>query len=129
MPEREIVELTVRALETARAAWESANADLPPNPMTRTAAIPAVGILAAAILDEGLAPEQARELAERAVAIARQAWDRTHPDPPGNPIATTAARSVIGIVAAGVLKRLLRTASSATPDHHPIGSPNSSAEY
>lgn len=116
MSDEAIVRDTVRAIETARAAWERANRDLPQNPMTRTAAIPATGILAAAMLDEPDADaDELAGLAEQAVAIARRAWERTHVESPGNPIAATAERSVIGIVAAGVLKRLLQRESTVTP--------------
>jgi hypothetical protein len=100
----------VRAIGLAREAWERALRDLPSSPMSRTAAVPATGVLAAAILDEPQA--DARELAaltDRAIAIARRAWERTHPEPPGNPIASVAERAVVGIVAAGVLRSLLRS--------------------
>jgi hypothetical protein len=108
MKDEEAVQAAVRAIEAAHEAWDNAHRDRGSNPMTRTAAIPGTGILAAAILDQpGCEPELLTAQAERAVAIARRAWDLTHRDPPGNPIAATAEKSVIGIVAAGVLRYLL----------------------
>jgi hypothetical protein len=108
MKDEEAVEAAVRALEAARKAWDAAHRDRGSNPMTRTAAIPGTGILAAAILDQpDCDVETLTVQAERAVSIARRAWDLTHRDPPGNPIAATAEKSVIGIVAAGVLRYLL----------------------
>jgi hypothetical protein len=109
MQDERAVQAAVKAIEAAGRAWQRAHRDLGSSPMSRTAAIPATGILAAAILDE---PEEHAEAltarAERAVAIARRAWEITHRDPPGNPIAATAEKSVIGIVAAGVLRYLRR---------------------
>jgi len=108
MKDEEAVEAAVRAIEAARQAWNRAHQDRGANPMTRTAAIPGTGILAAAILDHpGGDIEHLTRESERAVAIARRAWELTHRDPPGNPIAATAEKSVIGIVAAGVLRYLL----------------------
>ena len=108
MKDEEAVEAAVRAIEAAQKAWDRAHRDRGSNPMTRTAAIPGTGILAAAFLDHpGGDVEEMAALAERSVAIARRAWDLTHRDPPGNPIAATAEKSVIGIVAAGVLRYLL----------------------
>jgi hypothetical protein len=107
MQDEQAVQAAARAIEAARKAWDSAHRDRGSNPMARTAAIPATGILAAAMLDqpEGDVDALAAQ-AERAVAIARRAWELTHRDPPGNPIAATAEKSVIGIVAAGVMRYL-----------------------
>ena len=73
--------------------------------MTRTAAIPAAGILAVTLLDqiEG-DPERLLARVERAIVIARRACERTHHHSAGNPMAATAEKSVIGILAAGILK-------------------------
>ena len=108
MKDEEAVEAAVRAIETAREARDNAHRDRGSNPMTRTARIPGTGILAAAILDQPECDtEDLTAQTERAVVIARRAWERTHREPPGNPIAATAEKSVIGIVAAGVLRYLL----------------------
>ncbi len=109
MRDEEVVEVVARAIEAAHRAWDHAHRDTTSSPMARTAAIPATGIMAAAILDdpEGEARDPAAE-AERAIRIARRAWELTHRDPPGNPIAATAEKSVIGIVAAGVFRYLRR---------------------
>jgi hypothetical protein len=104
MDEERMTERMVRALRVAQAAWDDAHQGLPSNPMTRTAAIPAAGVLAAALLpclDEDDAALRAR--AKQAIVIARRAWQRTHRETSGNPIAATAERSVIGILAAGIL--------------------------
>lgn len=109
MKDEDVVEVAARALEAAHRAWHRAHRDATSSPMARTAAIPATGIIAAAILDDpaGEAGDPSPD-AERAVRIARRAWERTHRDPPGNPIAATAEKSVIGIVAAGVFRYLRR---------------------
>jgi hypothetical protein len=94
-----------RAIETADKAWSNAHRGLPKNPMTRTAAIPAAGILAATLLDQIDAdPDRVLRRVERAIVIARRAWERTHHQTAGNPMAATAEKSVIGILAAGILK-------------------------
>jgi hypothetical protein len=72
--------------------------------MTRTAAIPATGVLAAALLgrldeDDGALVASAT----RAIVAARRAWQLTHDRSPGNPIAATAEEAVVGILAAGLL--------------------------
>ena len=107
MSDEQLVESTRRAVEIAESAWKQVYRGLPSNPMTRTAAIPATGILAAALLDQ-MDDEDAvlRDRAERAIRAAREAWELTHVETPGNPIAATAARSVIGILAAGILNHL-----------------------
>jgi hypothetical protein len=94
-----------RAVETADKAWANAHRGLPKNPMTRTAAIPATGILAATLLDQiDGDPDRMLAKVERAILIARRAWERTHHQSAGNPMAATAEKSVIGILAAGILK-------------------------
>ncbi len=108
MDQDKLTDLTQKALEISKAAWDNAHAGLPSNPMTKAAAIPAAGILAASILNE-IEKRDAAELTERveeAIAIARKAWALTHRQPPGNPIAATAERSVIGIIAAGILNHV-----------------------
>jgi len=96
-----------RALELADRAWNNTHRGLPSNPMTRAAAIPATGILAAAVLDQmdpaGADDAEIQSRIETAITVARHAWELTHRETPGNPIAATAARSVIGILAAGIL--------------------------
>ena len=52
---------------------------------------------------------------EEAIAVARKAWELTHRDPPGNPIAATAERSVIGILAAGILNHVQCTSKEKAP--------------
>ena len=104
MSDEQIVATTRRALEIAEAAWRQAFDGLPSNPMTRTAAIPAIGILAATLLDQLDDDDAAvRQRVEQAIHASRQAWELTHVESPGNPMAATASRSVIGILAAGIL--------------------------
>jgi hypothetical protein len=114
MKDEKVIRAAIDAIQTARRAWHEANRDLPSNTMTRTAAIPATGILAAAILDQ---PEEDHATlaarAHEAISIARRAWELTHGDPPGNPIAAMAERSVIGIIAAGVFRYLHRLEDGA----------------
>ena len=101
-----MTEQTARALRLAQAAWEHAHRGLPQNLLTRTAAIPAAGVLAAALLNrlhEDDATLTAR--AEQAILVARRAWERTHFETSGNPIAMTGEKSVIGILAAGILSQ------------------------
>ncbi len=108
MDQNKLTELTQKALEISKAAWDNAHAGLPSNPMTKAAAIPAAGILAASILSE-IEKRDTEELirrVEEAIEIARKAWAETHRQPPGNPIAATAERSVIGIIAAGILNHV-----------------------
>jgi len=105
MDDEEILAQLTRAIETADKAWTNTHRGLPKNPMTRTAAIPATGILAATLLDHGDGdPERVQARVERAIVIARRAWERTHHQSAGNPMAATAEKSVIGILAAGILK-------------------------
>jgi len=104
MDEERMTERTARALRLAQAAWEHAHRGLSASLVSRTAAIPATGVLAAALLsrlDEDDPTITAR--AEQAILIARRAWERTHLETSGNPIAMTAEKSVIGILAAGIL--------------------------
>ena len=104
MDDREMMEIVERAIRNARTAWTRANQGLPTNPMTRTAAIPAVGILAAAILNRLPADdEEITETARKAIVMARAAWQRTGEDTPSNPMARTAEKAAIGIVAAGIV--------------------------
>lgn len=104
MDEERMTRDLTRAIGLAQEAWKEAHRGLPSNPMSRAAAIPAAGVLAAALLpqmgedDTGLAHR-----ARRAIAIARRAWQQTHAETGGNPIAATAEKSVIGILAAAVL--------------------------
>jgi len=106
MDEERMTERTARAVAVAQAAWVEANRGLPSNPMTRAAAIPATGVLAAALLahldlDDATLATRTRQ----AVAVARRAWQRTHTESGGNPIAATAEKSVIGILAAAILSQ------------------------
>ena len=104
MHEEQMTRLVVRAIEVSRTAWDRAHEGLPSSMMTRSASIPATGILAVTLLeqlDEDDATLAAR--AETAIRIARRAWEQTHRELPGNPIAMTATRSVVGILAAGIL--------------------------
>lgn len=105
MEDERILDLLGRAIETADRAWTETHRGLPKNPMTRTAAIPATGILAATLLDQiEDHPDRVLARAERAIRVARRAWERTHHESAGNPMAATAEKSVIGILAAGILK-------------------------
>ena len=104
MHEEQMTRMVKRAIRVSQTAWDRAHEGLPSNVMTRSASIPATGILAVTLLeqlDEDDATITAR--AEAAIRIARRAWEQTHREPPGNPIATTATRSVVGILAAGIL--------------------------
>ena len=105
MDEERMTDLTARAVQVAQAAWDQAHRGLPSNPMTRAAAVPATGVLAAALLkhldDEDDPTITAR--AKQAILVARRAWQRTHAETGGNPIAMTAEKSVVGILAAGIL--------------------------
>lgn len=105
MTDEQVVERTSRAIEIARRAWDNAHRDGPRNPMTRAAAIPATGILAAAVLPwlDGEDDDASVRHVERAISLARRAWQQGRQEPPGNPIAATAEKSVIGIIAAGIL--------------------------
>lgn len=89
----------------ARRAWDRAYAGTSSNPMTQTAAIPAVGALAAALLDrvDEADEETLTSAAVAAIRTARGAWERTADDVASNPMARTAERAVIGILAAGLL--------------------------
>jgi hypothetical protein len=99
-----------KSIEAAIAAWSEAHRGLPENPMTRTAAIPAIGIIAASILTRLPGGEDdAVAAAVEAISIARLAWERSSPDVPGNPMAKTAERTAIGILAAGILNASART--------------------
>ncbi len=116
MDQNELTDLTQKALEISKAAWDQAHQGLPSNPMTKAAAIPAAGILAASILSE-VEKRDAAELTQRvheAIEIARKAWALTHRQPPGNPIAATAERSVIGIIAAGILNHVQNVPAGVT---------------
>lgn len=105
MTDERILDLMSRAIETAGKAWTNTHRGMGKNPMTRTAAIPATGILAATLLEQiEDEPDRVLARAERAILIARRAWERTHRESPGNPMAATAEKSVIGILAAGILK-------------------------
>lgn len=99
------LERTERCLRAARLAWTRAHRGLPGSPMAQAAGIPATGAIAAALLQavDCLDDAALAGRAERAIRLARQAWERTHPDTPGNPIAATAQKSVVGIIAAGIL--------------------------
>jgi hypothetical protein len=105
MDDEKILARLSQAIETAGKAWSNTHRGLPKNPMTRTAAIPATGILAATLLEQiDGDPGRVLARAERAIVIARRAWERTHHQSAGNPMAATAEKSVIGILAAGILK-------------------------
>ena len=102
--ESELTQLTKRAIEIATKAWDEAHRGLPTNLMTRAAAIPATGILAAAVMNQLDEDDQAIiQRTEEAIRVARRAWELTSSEPPGNPIAQVAGKSVIGIIAAGIL--------------------------
>jgi hypothetical protein len=104
MDETKLVERTRKAIEVAEAAWTEAHRGLPRNPMTKTAAIPGTGILAAAVMNQiGEDNSDLQRRIERAVVMARHAWEASHVEAPGNPLAVTAQRSVVGIIAAGIL--------------------------
>jgi hypothetical protein len=106
MDEQRLAARLERALGVARSAWQHAQHGAPRNPMTQTAAIPAIGALAAALLGGIDDADDDRALLERATAalrIARGAWERTADDVASNPMARTAEKAVIGILAAGVL--------------------------
>jgi hypothetical protein len=100
-----------RAVRIAREAWRQAHGGAV-NPMTQTAAIPAVGALAAALLarldgDDDAALEQATL---DAIRVAQAAWARTAEDVASNPIARTAEKAVIGILSAVLLNDYLQRA-------------------
>jgi hypothetical protein len=104
MEQREMKDLVERAIRNARIAWSRAHRGLPSNPMTRTAAIPAVGTLAAAILNRMPMDDEAiTQVASDAIAMARDAWVDAGADTPSNPMARTAEKAAIGIVAAGII--------------------------
>lgn len=104
MNEREMKGLVERAIRSAQTAWTRAHEGLPTNPMTRTAAIPAVGALAAAILSRLPADDEAiTEAAYKAILMARRAMQEHGGDAPSNPMARTAERAAIGVVAAGIV--------------------------
>jgi len=104
MEQREMRELVGRSIKSARTAWARAHQGLPSNPMTRTAAIPAVGTLAAAILNRmPMDDEVITRVAQEAIAMARDAWQDSGADTPSNPMARTAEKAAIGIVAAGIV--------------------------
>jgi len=104
MDERAMTDRVRRAIEDARRAWTQANQGLPSNPMTKTAEIPAVGAIAASILNRpSLSDEEIVDTARQAIVMARRAWEQSGADAPSNPIARTAERAVIGILAAGIL--------------------------
>ena len=104
MDEREMKELVERAIRNAQTAWSRAHEGLPTNPMTRTAAIPAVGALAAAILSRLPADDEAiTEAAYKAILMARRALQDHGGDAPSNPMARTAERAAVGVVAAGIV--------------------------
>ena len=104
MTEREMKELVDRAIRSARTAWSRAHEGLPTNPMTRTAAIPAVGALAAAILARLPADDEAiTETAYNAILMARRALQEFGGDAPSNPMARTAERAAVGVIAAGIV--------------------------
>jgi hypothetical protein len=73
--------------------------------MTQTAAIPAMGALAAALLDrvEECSDEALVAVAVAALRVARSGWEHVAEDVASNPMARTAEKAVIGILAAGVL--------------------------
>ena len=115
MDEREMMDLVERAIRNARAAWSRAHQGLPTNPMTRTAAIPAVGILAAAILNRlPMDDELITETARRAIVMARNAWQQAGEGAPSNPMARTAEKAAIGVVAAGIVNHPGLSLESAT---------------
>jgi hypothetical protein len=104
MNEREMKDLVERAIRSAQTAWARAHEGLPTNPMTRTAAIPAVGALAAAILSRLPADDDAiTETAYKAILMARRAMQDLGGDAPSNPMARTAERAAVGVVAAGIV--------------------------
>lgn len=117
MHEEQMTRRLERAIRVASDAWDRAHEGLPGTVMTRSAAIPATGILAATLLaqldDHDDATLTAR--VEKAIRVARRAWERTHGDPPGNPIAMTATRSVVGILAAGILDLASRRHGAREP--------------
>jgi len=109
MNENDMTRTVERALVAAGAAWAEAHRGLPENPMTRTAAIPAIGIIAASILNRMTdSDERARAEAVEAIHIARRAWERADLQVPSNPMAKTAEKAAIGILAAGVLNAAAR---------------------
>ncbi len=113
MEDEQALQAAVEAIEVASRAWGNTRHGKSSRPLDRAAAIPATGILAAAILDrpdEDLASLTAET--ERALAIAQRAWEKTHRSSPGNPIAATAEKSVIGILAAGILRYFHRRKAS-----------------
>lgn len=104
MDEREMKDLVERAIRSAQTAWARAHEGLPTNPMTRTAAIPAVGALAAAILSRLPADDEAiTETAYKAILMARRAMQDLGGDAPSNPMARTAERAAVGVIAAGIV--------------------------
>jgi hypothetical protein len=110
MSETHATDVVEKAIETASAAWTEAHRGLPANPMTRTAAIPAIGIIAASILTRFADGEDdAAAAAVEAIATARQAWERSSLEIPSNPMAKTAEKAAIGIIAAGILNASVRT--------------------
>ena len=111
MDERAMTDLVKRAIGDARDAWARAHRGLSVNPMARMAAIPAIGIIAASILNRlPMDDEAITEQARKAIEMARRAWEESGEDAPSNPMARTAEKAAIGIVAAGILNySLVRT--------------------
>jgi hypothetical protein len=104
MNERDMNELVERAIRNAKRAWTRAHEGLPTNPMTRTAAIPAVGALAAAILSRLPADDEAiTDAAHKAILMARRAMQEIGGDAPSNPMARTAEKAAVGVIAAGIV--------------------------
>ena len=104
MHDRQGTERIEKAIEIASAAWSEAHRGLPTNPMARTAAIPAIGVVAASLLSrpaEGGRDSKAE--AVEAISKARLAWGRCNIEIPTNRMARTAEKAAIGILAAGIL--------------------------
>jgi len=108
MDEQAMTDLVKRAIDDARDAWSQAHQGMPSNPMTKTAAIPAIGIIAASILNRlHSSDEEITDTARKAIVTARRAWEQSAADTPSNPMARTAEKTVIGILAAGILNYAL----------------------
>jgi len=104
MEQQDVMDAVTKAIRSAREGWARAHHGMPTNPMTRAAAIPAIGTIAASMMNRPETDEaELAEMAERAVAIARLAWEHAGERPPAGPMARTAEKTAIGIVAAGIL--------------------------
>jgi hypothetical protein len=104
MEQQDVMDAVTRAIRSAREGWARAHHGMPSNPMTRAAAIPAIGTIAASMMNRPEEDEEAlTEMAARAVAIAKLAWEHSGERGAAGPMARTAEKTAVGIIAAGIL--------------------------